>query len=89
MSGNPLYLSSALSKLENWSKQIPMKGNEATSHMYIVHPFRGSGIFNAVQYPPIYRRKNQETERNEIINCLDKVQPKIGESLLFLPLEPV
>lgn len=44
VSGNPLYLSSALSKLENWSKQIPMKGNEATSHMFIVHPFRGGGF---------------------------------------------
>jgi heat shock protein HtpX len=44
VSGNPLYLSSALSKLENWSKQIPMKGNDATSHMFIVHPFRGNGF---------------------------------------------
>ena len=44
VSGNPLYLSSALSKLENWSKQIPMRGNEATSHMFIVHPFRGGGF---------------------------------------------
>lgn len=44
VSGNPLYLSSALSKLENYSKQIPMQGNEATSHMFIVHPFRGEGF---------------------------------------------
>lgn len=44
VSGNPLYLSSALSRLENWSKQIPLRGNEATSHMFIVHPFRGGGL---------------------------------------------
>lgn len=44
VSGNPLYLSSALSRLENWAKQIPLKGNEATSHMFIVHPFRGGGF---------------------------------------------
>lgn len=44
VSGNPLYLSSALARLENWSKQIPLRGNEATSHMFIVHPFRGGGF---------------------------------------------
>lgn len=44
VSGNPLYLSSALSKLENWSKQIPMRGNEATSHMFIVYPFKGGAF---------------------------------------------
>lgn len=44
VSGNPLYLSSALSRLENWSKQIPLRGNDATSHMFIVHPFRAGGL---------------------------------------------
>lgn len=44
VSGNPLYLSSALSKLENYSKQIPLEGNESTSHMFIVHPFKGGGM---------------------------------------------
>lgn len=41
VSGSPAFLSSALSRLENMSKQIPMRGNEATSHMFIVHPFSG------------------------------------------------
>lgn len=44
VSGNPLYLSSALARLENWSKQIPLRGNEATSHMFIVHPFSAGGF---------------------------------------------
>lgn len=41
VSGNPLYLSNALAKLESWSKQIPMSGNQASSHMFIVYPFSG------------------------------------------------
>lgn len=55
--GDPLYLSNALSKLENWSKQIPMKGNQATSHMFIVYPFSGksfSQLFST--HPPTSER---------------------------------
>ena len=57
LSGNPLYLSGALAKLENWSKQIPMSGNQATSHMFIVNPFSGkafSSMFST--HPPTQER---------------------------------
>jgi heat shock protein HtpX len=57
ISGNPEYLSNALAKLENWSKRIPMAGNEATSHMFIVHPFSGkafSKLFST--HPPTSER---------------------------------
>ena len=63
VSGNPRYLSNALSKLENWSKQLPMDGNRATSHMFIVNPFKGksfSSLFST--HPPTeerIRRLNQ------------------------------
>ena len=63
VSGNPLYLSNALSKLENWSKQLPMDGNQTTSHMFIVNPFKGksfSALFST--HPPTaerIRRLNQ------------------------------
>jgi heat shock protein HtpX len=43
ISGKPRALASALRKLEAVSKQVPMEGNPATSHMFIVHPFRGGG----------------------------------------------
>jgi heat shock protein HtpX len=43
ISGKPRALASALRKLEAASKQVPMEGNPATSHMFIVHPFRGGG----------------------------------------------
>lgn len=57
VSGNPLYLSNALSKLETYSKRIPMSGNQATSHMFIVYPFSGktfSALFST--HPPTSER---------------------------------
>ncbi len=57
VSGNPLYLSNALSKLDNWSKQIPMQGNPATSHMFIVNPFSGRSFAQLFStHPPIEER---------------------------------
>lgn len=55
--GNPLYLSSALSRLDNWSKQIPMNGNPSSSHMFIVYPFSGKSMANLFStHPPIHER---------------------------------
>lgn len=57
VSGNPLFLSNALSKLENWRKQIPMSGNQATSHMFIVHPFSGKSFAQLFStHPPTAER---------------------------------
>ena len=52
VSGNPAFLSSALARLENYSQQIPLKGNDATSHMFIVHPFKGRGFANLFSTHP-------------------------------------
>ena len=57
VSGNPLYLSNALEKLENASKRIPMSGNQATSHMFIVYPFPGKSLSNLFStHPPTQER---------------------------------
>ncbi len=53
ISGNPLYLANALKKLQMASQKIPMDANPATSHMFIVNPFR-RGYFKTVQYPSTY-----------------------------------
>jgi len=37
---NPLGLASALEKIEDSVKQHPMKGNAASSHLFIVNPFK-------------------------------------------------
>ena len=42
---NPDELISALGKLDNWSKQIPMQDvNPATAHLFIIKPFTGGGF---------------------------------------------
>jgi heat shock protein HtpX len=56
-SGNPLYLASALEKLENYSKQIPLEGNPVTENLFIVNPFSAKGIMNLFStHPPTQER---------------------------------
>ncbi len=58
MCGNPLYLASALRKLEAASKTLPLRGAaEATAHLFIVNPLRGNpwaGLFST--HPPMEER---------------------------------
>jgi len=45
LSGNPLYLASALEKLDYYAKGIPMRGgNPSSAHMFIVNPFSASSV---------------------------------------------
>ncbi|MGC8502842.1 zinc metalloprotease HtpX [Desulfurella sp.] len=56
-SGNPLYLASALEKLDNYSKQIPLQGNSVTENLFIVNPFSAKGVMNLFStHPPIEER---------------------------------
>ncbi len=57
ISGTPHALASALYKLSNYSKQIPMQnGGPATAHMFIVNPFAG-GLRNLFStHPPVEER---------------------------------
>jgi heat shock protein HtpX len=57
ISGKPRALASALRKLEAAAKQVPLKGNPATAHMFIVHPFRGGGVLRLFStHPPTEER---------------------------------
>ena len=57
LSGNPMYLASALRKLQAASQRIPMDANPATSHMFIVNPLSGGGITKLFStHPPIEER---------------------------------
>ncbi|MCT4534218.1 zinc metalloprotease HtpX [Halodesulfovibrio sp.] len=58
LSGNPLYLASALEKLNAYSQQVPMQhGGEATAHMFIVNPFSGANMAKLFStHPPIEER---------------------------------
>jgi heat shock protein HtpX len=57
ISGNPESLASALLRLEEGAKAIPMQVNQAAEPLYIVKPFRGGGIANLFStHPPIEER---------------------------------
>jgi heat shock protein HtpX len=57
ISGNPEALASALLRLEEGAKAMPMQVNQATEPLYIVKPFRGSGIAALFStHPPIEER---------------------------------
>ncbi len=44
ITGNPSGLVSALRKLQEGNKRIPMQANPATAHMFIVSPLSGKGV---------------------------------------------
>jgi heat shock protein HtpX len=55
--GSPHGLASALQKLENYSKRIPMEASPSTAHMFIMHPFSGRSLMNLFStHPPTQKR---------------------------------
>ena len=57
IAGNPEGLANALGKLGAYSKQIPMKAEPATAHMFIVNPLTGRKMANLFStHPPIEER---------------------------------
>ena len=55
--GNPESLASALLRLEEGAKAMPMQVNSATEPLYIVKPFSGGGIASLFStHPPIEER---------------------------------
>jgi heat shock protein HtpX len=55
--GNPLWLASALKKLDASSKRVSLDANPATAHMFIVNPLRGGGIVKLFStHPPMEER---------------------------------
>lgn len=57
LSGNPLYLASALRKLERGTEAVPMDANPATANMFIVNPFSAQGLMKLFStHPPMDER---------------------------------
>ena len=57
MSGHPLWLAGALRKLQQGTREIPMKESPATAHMFIINPLRGGGIQSLFStHPPLEER---------------------------------
>ena len=57
ITGNPESLASALERLEEGAKAMPMEVNQASEPLYIVKPFSGRGIASLFStHPPIEER---------------------------------
>jgi heat shock protein HtpX len=69
VTGNPESLASALLRLEEGAKAMPVQVNQATEPLYIVKPFRGGGIASLFStHPPIEER----------VKRLRQMRPAIG-----------
>jgi heat shock protein HtpX len=67
--GNPESLASALLRLEEGAKAMPMQVNQATEPLYIVKPFSGGGIASLFStHPPIEER----------VRRLRQMRPSLG-----------
>jgi len=54
---NPLSLASALGKISDFTKNVKIKGNPSTAHLFIVNPFTGINLINLFStHPPIEER---------------------------------
>jgi len=55
--GQPEGLASALNKMGQYSKQLPMEASPITAHMFIVNPLRGRGMMSLFStHPPLEDR---------------------------------
>jgi heat shock protein HtpX len=55
--GTPTGLASALQHIEAYAKQLPMRADPSTAHMFIMKPFTGGGIMNLFSsHPPTAER---------------------------------
>ena len=53
----PMSLASALKKLEEWNRRVPMEVNPAAAQMFIVNPLTGKDLANLFStHPPIQER---------------------------------
>jgi len=58
ITGNPQGLARALSKIDQWSKRIPMRASPSMAHMYICQPLTTGEVFSSLfsTHPPIRKR---------------------------------
>jgi len=62
--GNPYALASALSKLDAYSRRLPMAATPSTAHLFIIQPLLGMNFGNLFStHPPIAKRIERLTGR--------------------------
>src|SRR6266568_1342351 len=64
MTGNPYALASALSKLDAYSRRVPLVATPSTAHLFIIQPFLGMNFGSLFStHPPIAKRIERLTGR--------------------------
>ncbi len=62
--GNPYALASALSKLDAYSRRLPMQATPSTAHLFIIQPLLGMNLGSLFStHPPIAKRIERLTGR--------------------------
>jgi len=62
--GNPYALASALSKLDQYSRRVPLLATPSTAHLFIIQPLLGMNFGNLFStHPPIAKRIERLTGR--------------------------
>jgi heat shock protein HtpX len=62
--GNPYALASALSKLDAYSRRLPLQATPSTAHLFIIQPFFGMNFGSLFStHPPIAKRIERLTGR--------------------------
>jgi heat shock protein HtpX len=62
--GNPYALASALTKLDAYSRRVPMAASPSTAHLFIVQPLLGMNFGSLFStHPPIAKRIERLTGR--------------------------
>jgi len=62
--GNPYALASALQKLDEYSRRMPLQASPSTAHLFIIQPFLGINFSNLFStHPPIAKRIERLTGR--------------------------
>jgi heat shock protein HtpX len=62
--GNPYALASALSKLDAYSRRLPLQATPSTAHLFIIQPFLGMNFGSLFStHPPIAKRIERLTGR--------------------------
>ncbi|MBA7635356.1 Protease HtpX [subsurface metagenome] len=57
ISGKPEALASALGKLSEFAKRMPLRVNPSTAHLFIVNPLKGGGLMTLFStHPPVKER---------------------------------
>ena len=58
ITGNPRGLASALQKIDEWSRRVPMQVSPSMAHLYCAQPLTGGEFISSLfsTHPPIRKR---------------------------------